>query len=88
MHGLERVYRVNYPPDVWWVFDIDRQIGPFLASGFDDDGVFCVQFFLARIQLDLGGFNRFSFINRLQISHEFLLVFADHIFQGIADLVE
>jgi len=84
MHRLNRVGGVYHPPNVGWIFEIDRQIGP----GLYDDGIFGSPFFLQVIQCGFGPFNGFSFINRLQICHELLLIFASHIFQGIADLMD
>ena len=31
MHGLDCVGGVNYPPNVSWIFEVDRQIGPFFT---------------------------------------------------------
>ena len=61
---------------------------PMVLPGGDDGRVFLAVFFSEHEQVMFGSFLGRGFINEFQIAHKLFLIFAGHILQGIADLMD
>lgn len=88
MCSLNGIGCINGPADIRWAFEFDGQMNLFLRPLFNHNRVRSALPFVQRIKRGFCVRNDFYLINGLQIGRKFLLIFARHVFQAIADLMD